>query len=75
MKNVVPFIPSRKAAKIFVAIYGGAFLVGLLGVFLLPKEEGTLRSVSLGMSYFFGLPIVAGFGLEVLRKTGVWNGK
>lgn len=75
MKDVVPFIPSKKAVRIFFAIYGGAFLLGLLGVFFLPKEEVMLRKVSLGMSYFFGLPIVVGFGLEVLRKTGVWNGK
>lgn len=75
MKDVAPFIPSKRAVNIFFAIYTGAFLLGLIGVFLLPKEEAMLRKVAFGMSYFFGLPIVIGAGLHALRKTGVWNGK
>lgn len=75
MNEIPPFLPSKKVATIFVAVYSAAFLLGLLGVFLLPNEEATLRKVALGMSYFFGLPLVAGAGLELLRKTGIWNGK
>jgi hypothetical protein len=75
MKDVVPFIPSKKDANIFFAIYTGAFLLGLLGVLLLPKEEAMLRKVAFGMSYFFGLPVVISAGLVALRKIGVWNGK
>lgn len=75
MKDAMPFIPSKKAANIFLAIYTGAFLLGLLGVFLLPKEEAVLRKVAFGMSYFFGLPVVICAGLVMLRKTGIWNGK
>ena len=75
MNDIPPFLPSKTVATIFVEVCSRAFLLGLLGVFLLPKEETMLRKVALGMSYFFGLPLVVGGGLEVLRKTGIWNGK
>jgi hypothetical protein len=55
MKDALPFIPSKKAVNVFFAIYTGAFLLGLLGFLLLPKEEATLRKVALGMSYFLVL--------------------
>ncbi len=75
MKDAASIIPSKKAANVFFVIYSGAFCLGLLGVFLLPKEEATLRKVAFGMSYFFGLPLVLSAGLLLLQKTGVWNGK
>jgi hypothetical protein len=75
MKDATPFVPSKKAANIFVAIYAIAFLLGLLGVFLLPQEEAMLKKVAFVMSYFFGLPLVVSAGLLALRKAGFWNGK
>jgi hypothetical protein len=75
MKDAHSIFSSKRAANIFFAIYGAAFLSGLLGLSLLPQSEATLRKVSLGVSYFFGLPIVLAVGLVALRKTGIWNGK
>ncbi|HLP09279.1 MAG TPA: hypothetical protein VK178_14025 [Opitutaceae bacterium] len=56
-------------------VYFGAFVAALLGLWLLPKEETSLRKIALFLSYGFGLPIVVGAGTQVLRKVGVWNGK
>ncbi len=75
MKDVASIVSSKTAVNIFLGVYCGLFLLGLLGVFMLPKEEVSLRKVAIGMSYFFGLPVVCVGGLHFLRKAGIWNGK
>jgi len=75
MKDVASIVSSKTAVNIFLAVYCGLFFLGLLGVFMLPKEEVSLRKVAIGMSYFFGLPVVCVGGLHFLRKAGIWNGK
>jgi hypothetical protein len=75
MNDVTSKIPSKKAVSIFFAVYTGLFVVGVLGALTLPEEERAMRKVAIGMSYFFGLPVVVSADLVLLRKTGFWNGK
>jgi hypothetical protein len=74
MNDVTSKIPSKKAVSIFFAVYTGLFVV-VLGALTLPEEERAMRKVAIGMSYFFGLPVVVSADLVLLRKTGFWNGK
>ena len=75
MNDVTSKIPSKKAVSIFFAVYTGLFVVGVLGALTLPEEERAMRKVAIGMSCFFGLPVVVSADLVLLRKTGFWNGK
>ena len=75
MNDVTSKIPSKKAVSIFFAVYTGLFVVGVLGALTLPEEERAMRKVAIGMSYFFGLPVVVSADLVLLRKTGFCNGK
>ena len=73
-KEASPFIPTKQLAHTFVAIHTMGLVLGLLGVFLLPKGS-SLWKAALVMSYVCGLPVIVSAGLYVLRKAGIWNGK